>query len=196
MILLDGKKLADEILVDVKEKIAVLPKKPKLVIFFVESGQKDVDVPTLNFILQKKRSGEKIGAEIEIREFGYIGKEELAQEVRKAGNDSSVDGIIVQLPIPGISYEDREAVLDHIPLGKDVDVLSGSAMGQRFRHMRESVWPPIVSAVRRFFEAYNIDYKKKQTVIVGRGKLVGSAIDTWFKRPDEDIGPLLSRKIL
>lgn len=194
MILLDGKKLAEEILSDVTKRMAKLQRKAKLVIFFVESGEEEVDTPTLNFIRQKKHSGEKVGADVEIRKFGYISKEDLEKEVDKAGKDAAIDGIIVQLPIPGLSYEDREAVLGHIPLEKDVDVLSGSAMGQYFRHMRELVWPPIVSAIKFFFDTYAIEYKNKRIAIVARGKLVGSAVDTWFKRPDEDIGPIVITK--
>ncbi|MBI4114415.1 MAG: bifunctional 5,10-methylenetetrahydrofolate dehydrogenase/5,10-methenyltetrahydrofolate cyclohydrolase [Candidatus Niyogibacteria bacterium] len=193
-ILLDGKKLADEILDDLKMKIAALPRKPKLLIFFIASGEEKVDTPTLNFIHQKSRSAEKIGIEVGIQEFGYIGKEELEKEVKKAGDNPDVDGIIVQLPIPGLSYQDRQKVLNCIPVEKDVDVLSGKAMGEDFRHMNEMVWPPPVSAVRRIFEAYKIDYKKKRIVIAGRGKLIGSAIDTWFKRPDEDVGPIVITK--
>ncbi|PIR69423.1 MAG: hypothetical protein COU47_03580 [Candidatus Niyogibacteria bacterium CG10_big_fil_rev_8_21_14_0_10_46_36] len=193
-ILLDGKKLADAVLADVKEQIAKLPRKPKLVIFFVASGKPETDGPTQSFIAQKKKSGERLGVEIEIREFGYVGRDELGEEVQKAGGDPSIDGIIVQLPIPGLSYQDRQKVLDYIPIEKDVDLLSGQAMGQGFRHMNELVWPPIVSAVKHFFKAYGIAYKKKRIAIVARGKLVGSAIDTWFKRPDEDIGPIVITK--
>lgn len=190
MVILDGKKLADEILADVQEKIAGLLRKPKLVIFFVPSGNEEQDGPTLNFIQQKKKSGEKLGVEIGIRECKGITKEKLEEAIRDAGGDDAVDGIIVQLPIsiPKLAYPEREKILNCIPVGKDVDVLSGNAMGRDFRHMNEIVWPPIVLAIKFFFDSYAIDYKKKRIVIYPRGKLVGSAVDTWLKRPDEDVG--------
>lgn len=185
MILLDGKKLRDNVLDDLKTRIVQLGKTLTLSIVFVGD-----DFDTKKFIEQKKNVGEKLGVEVRLHHFlEGIRKEELMDQVRNISRDC--DGIIVQLKLPGIDRE--QDVLDCIPPEKDVDVLSVSAIGD-FRHERSEVWPPIVAAVKNFFDEYKIDYIPSHFVLVGGGKLVGGALDTWLKRKDVDIGRTIITK--
>lgn len=185
MVLLDGKKISEEILGDLGKRIVLLPQALRLAIVFVGN-----DAATENFIVQKKKVGERTGVDVVVHRFKEgITKEELVDKVRFLAE--KYDGIIVQLPIPGIDNE--QDVLDAIPISKDVDVLSVEAVGN-FRHMRGGVWPPIAATVKTLLDYYHIDYTDKHIVLVGGGKLIGSALNTWFKRKDVDVGHTIITK--
>jgi methylenetetrahydrofolate dehydrogenase (NADP+)/methenyltetrahydrofolate cyclohydrolase len=81
----------------------------------------------------------------------------------------SVDGVILQLPLPDGVDTDRER--DNIPLTKDVDVLSDDA----YQKFVEGVYPPppVPRAMAYILKSHNIDVRGKKVVVIGQGRLVG-----------------------
>jgi methylenetetrahydrofolate dehydrogenase (NADP+)/methenyltetrahydrofolate cyclohydrolase len=165
MVVLDGKKLAEEILDELKEKI----KKPpiKLAVILV-----DKDPASLNFIKQKQKAAKKIGVNFGLYKFKKNIKEEnLIKELNKIVKNKSNTGIVIQLPLP--KHLNEQKILDIIPQKKDVDALSVDNF---------LVEPPAASAIMEILNFYHIKVKGKKVIIVGKGKLVGKPLAIMIKK--------------
>ena len=99
-----------------------------------------------------------------------INQESLEAEIEKLANDDSVNGILVQLPLPKHINKDR--ILAKIPAEKDVDGLTEVNMGRLVQGQNQLV-PCTPLGVMRLIEAYNIPTCGKTAVVVGRSSLVG-----------------------
>jgi len=95
-LILDGKKISNEIRERLKIAFANLPKKPNLTIIKVgENSSQDV------YVKQKKLFGESIGAGVKIISFHSSTKEaDIIDVIKTENEDESTSGIIVQLPLP------------------------------------------------------------------------------------------------
>ncbi|MEI6042177.1 MAG: bifunctional 5,10-methylenetetrahydrofolate dehydrogenase/5,10-methenyltetrahydrofolate cyclohydrolase [bacterium] len=144
------------------------------------------------YIEQKKQFAAYIGAEVlHIKLPDDIEEEEVLEEIRNYNNDSSVHGIIVQLPIPkNLSVHN---ITNEIDYRKDVDGLSSTSLGllvdRDFNEkknseskivdddFRKSVFkgfiPATTKGVLSLFEYYDIELEGKNVCIVGRSVLVG-----------------------
>lgn len=152
MIILDGKKIADRILDELKNKVARLPRPPVLVIVTVNPNE-----ATKSYLRAKKRAAEGVGIGLQIRNYksGVRGLEnQIIKNIESLNDDPAVDAIMVQLPLP--SKFDRDKVLSAIAPPKDVE--------------KEALTP---KAILRLLDEYKISIKGKQVVIVGAGFLVG-----------------------
>ena len=169
MILLDGRKLAEKVLGGLKEEIAKRKKLLRLAVVIV--GENSV---TLKFIEQKKKAAEFLGVGIHIYPFEEsITTNALRKRIGEIVHEAKNTGVIVQLPLP--VHINAQYILNAIPPEKDVDVLSARALGN-FYVGRSVVLPPVVGAVKVFFDEYNIEYRNKYAVVVGVGKLVGKPV--------------------
>lgn len=175
--ILDGKKVAQEILRDVKQRA----KGKSLKLAVVQVGQNKVSE---TYIAEKQKIGEEAGIKVELFQFPEtIVQKELQQEIGRIGKNPSVTGLIVQLPLP--KTMNREEVLNCIPLEKDVDVLSGQAL-KNFGDGKFAIVPPTVGAVQALFLAYGIEIQGKKVTLVGYGRLVGMPISLWLKQENTE----------
>src|SRR5680860_1161000 len=161
--IIDGKKIRDEILQELKVSFKSIPE-PILAVVWVGA-----DKATEKFIECKKKVAENIG--VELRLFKYedsITQEELEQEIKKLAESKEVNGIIVQLPLPKIIVSQK--ILELVPNTKDVDALGLEAI----------VLSPVVSAVKEILTRYEVSLLGKKFVVIGQGKLVGLPVATWL----------------
>lgn len=173
--ILDGKKVAEEILSEVRK--GAKGKNLKLVV-----AQVGENLVSQTYIAEKKKIGRDIGVEVDVRVFpSSVGQQELQGEVERIGEDAGVAGIIVQLPLP--KHMQVKEVLDAIPLQKDVDVLSSSAF-DKFSHGTLPILPPTVAAVQALLSAYGIQVQDKKVVLVGAGRLVGLPLSIWLQNKE------------
>lgn len=120
------------------------------------------DSPVINsYIALKKRYAADISAEME--RF-LIPQEEAMETIEMLNADSTVHGIIVQLPLADITKTDE--LLNMVAPDKDVDALGGNA------HFD----PATAMAINWLLAGYNISLTNKNIVLVGRGKLVGAPL--------------------
>jgi len=140
MVIFDGKKISEVILGEVKREVLSLNKKPKLAI--VKVGEN----PEINlYISNKERAASKVGIELIKKEFSKnIGKENVLRTIDELNYDDSVDGIIVQLPLPG--NLDPTEIISTISPEKDVD---GFHPQNRivFKKGKVNFLPPLASAI-------------------------------------------------
>lgn len=171
MNLVDGKKLAEKISEEVKERAR--GKNLSLGIIWVGD-----DAPSRQFIERKKKVGEDIGIKVKIYSFPSA---ETTRSLRKKIADlikkTNHNGFVVQLPLP--SHINTQYILNAVPEAKDVDLLNQKSIGA-FAVGRSRVAPPVVGAVEALLKAAGADLKSKKIVILGAGRLVGKPIALWL----------------
>lgn len=178
--IIDGKKIAAEIAQTLNEKVALLPHRPALALVIV--GE---DPVTDRFVRIKKKFAEEVGVHVEEHRFtDAITTDMLMAKVEDISLDDTVDGVVVQLPLP--ESIDKDAVLGAIPTGKDVDVLSHEAV-VAFEAGNFTMTPPVLGAMITILESQNIKVSDKKVVVVGRGALVGKPAAEWFKSQDAEV---------
>ena len=102
-----------------------------------------------------------------------ISEQTLLNEVSRLNNDPSIDGFIVQLPLPDHIHE--SAILSAIDYRKDVDGLTPANVGRTVQGL-----PSIVSAtprgIRELLARYQIQTEGKHVVVIGRSNIVGKPV--------------------
>jgi len=183
--ILDGNKLANKILDEIKEEVKKLPASPasrqggpaggppiKLVVVLVGK-----DPASIGFIKQKQKAAWRIGAGFKLYKFNEnISEQKLIKEIEKITKIKDNTGIVIQLPLP--KHILQQKVLDIIPVEKDIDALSVD---------NSFVESPTVSGIMRILKEYSIKIKGKNVVIIGRGKLVGEPLAKIIKKAGADL---------
>ncbi|OIO30516.1 hypothetical protein AUJ77_02995 [Candidatus Nomurabacteria bacterium CG1_02_43_90] len=169
MLIIDGKKITEGILSDLK-KLPV--PSGKLVVVLVGENP-----ASRSFLRQKERVARDLGVSFELRSLpDSLSQEELERVVLLTSQDASVRGVIVQLPLPQ-KYNARE-VIKHIDMQKDIDAL---------REGNEGMLPPAVLSLAYILKEINFDLTHKQVVVVGHGFLIGQPIALWLKNKKCDV---------
>lgn len=162
--IVDGKKLAERILVGLKKEILKLPQ--RLSVGAVLVGK----VPaSMSFLKQKEKMAEILGINFKIFKFPpKTAAARIKGKVLELNKVRNINGIIIQLPLP--KYINTEKILAVINPKKDIDALSKSPL----------ILAPTVEAVKLIFQKYRINLRNKNILIVGRGRLVGQPIYNWL----------------
>lgn len=167
--ILDGRRVAREIRADLKEKVLRLQQRgvvPKLVVILVGN-----DTGSEVYIRNKKRAAEAIGIEtLDVRLPAETSEYDLLKLIAKYNADESIDGILVQLPLPPHINEDT--VEREIDPRKDVDGFHPINMGHLFMNEPNSL-PCTPRGIMALLAAEKIEVAGKHVVIVGRSNIVG-----------------------
>lgn len=173
MILLDGKAASDaikkSIAAEVEDIVASGRRAPHLVAILVGD-----DGASQTYVANKERACKAVGFRSTILRFpAEITQEELLNEISKLNDDKSVDGFIVQLPLP--KHIDSQTVINAINPDKDVDGFHPVNVGKLMLSL-----PTFVSAtpygILALLEHYHIDTKGKHCVVLGRSNIVGRPV--------------------
>ncbi len=185
-VLMDGKKLRDEIVARLRSEIESLGN-PVITLATVLVG---VDKPSQIYVRNKRRKAEESGMVSRHVELDADStQEDVESAVRDLAADTSVNGILVQLPLPdGL---DAERVLDLIPPEKDVDGLTERSMGRLLRG-RPGLVPCTPLGVMRLLERYGVATSAKRAVVIGRSTLVGLPQVLLLGRKGVDATPTLA----
>ncbi len=163
---IDGKKLALKVRSNLKKIIEDKKLKPKLVIILV--GNNDASEI---YVRNKIKAGEEIGIEVIVERFSADNKEEeIIFAIKKYNDDKTVNGIIVQSPLPDKFREDY--IISFINKDKDVDGFGVANLGELLAG-KENILAATPKGIIRMLEEENIDVKGKHVVIVGRSRIVG-----------------------
>ncbi|WP_279062130.1 bifunctional methylenetetrahydrofolate dehydrogenase/methenyltetrahydrofolate cyclohydrolase FolD [Campylobacter lanienae] len=95
---------------------------------------------------------------------------ELLALIKLLNNDDSIDGILVQLPLP--KHIDTNAILEAIDPNKDVDGFHAINVG-KLNSGLDGFVPCTPLGIMELFKAYNIDVSGKNAVVIGRSNIVG-----------------------
>jgi methylenetetrahydrofolate dehydrogenase (NADP+) / methenyltetrahydrofolate cyclohydrolase len=179
MILLDGKQtsldLQNEIAEEVKALTAKGQRPPHLAAILVGN-----DGASETYVGSKVKTCERVGfASTLIRFDSNVTEEELLARIEEVNADDSIDGLIVQLPLPKHISVDR--VTETIAPHKDVDGFHIANVGRMAKGM-----PAYISAtpygILKLIERYKIDTVGKDVVVLGRSQIVGSPMSILMAR--------------
>lgn len=171
--ILDGKKIAAEIRGELRTEIDAIKasgrRVPKLAIVIVGHNP-----ASETYVNNKLKACAEVGFEaVKIAYEAEITEQTLLSEVHRLNNDETIDGFIVQLPLPDHINETR--ILSAIDYRKDVDGLTPENVGRTVQGL-----PSIISAtprgIRELLARYQIQTEGKHVVVIGRSNIVGKPI--------------------
>ena len=173
MIILDGKKTAtalkEEIKLTVDNRINDGKKIPHLAAVLVGN-----DGASLTYVGSKVRSCEQIGIKSTLIHLkDTISENDLLQKIIQLNNDDSLDGYIVQLPLP--KHINEEKILLAIDPRKDVDGFHPSNFGRMALEMNSFI-PATPYGIMELLKRYKIETSGKHCLVIGRSHIVGRPI--------------------
>lgn len=173
---IDGRKIAREILDELKIKVQNLKVTPTLAIILVGDNPQSVA-----YIEQKELKATRIGAKVIIKKLDEnISENELLNIVQNLNNDTEIHGIIIQRPVPNINSEKLDLAV--IPQ-KDVDGFNPSSNFE----------PPIAKAVIKILKSVESNFADKKITIIGRGETGGKPIIKTFEKMGIDFSIIDSK---
>ena len=170
MTIIDGKAVSAALKESIRQRVAELPEKygrvPHLVV--VRVGE---DPASVVYVRNKEKACEAVG----IRNSTIVlaentAEEELLELIRALNGDNTVDGILVQLPLP--KHISEAKVIETIAREKDVDGFhpyNVAGLWQKTPH----VSPCTPAGIMKLLEAMGVDPKGKRAVVIGRSNIVG-----------------------
>ena len=166
---MDGKELKKKILNDLKVKVQELDSQLGLAV--VQVGNNEASNV---YIKQKEKMAVELGYKFVHKKFDeQISQEELIIEINNLNNDPSIDGILVQMPIP--NHLDSIAIQNSVDPNKDVDGLTYINSGRTIANAKGLV-PCTPKGIVTLLDHYNIPLKGANVVVIGRSLLVGKPI--------------------
>ena len=169
MYIMDGKETSRELKEKVKEKVRLLPTKPKLLVILV--GE---DPASKIYVASKEKACKACGISAEtVTLDANISQKEIIDVIEKANKDKSINAILVQLPLP--DHINTQDVINAIDPLKDVDGLTSVNQGKLFLG-QEGLVPCTPKGVMHLFEKYNVDLTGKKALVIGRSILVGKPL--------------------
>ena len=167
--IMDGKALSLKLKEQMKQRIAQLKQQginPKLVVVLVGDNS-----ASQVYVRNKHKSCGEVGIESEVITMPeQTTQQELLEVVERLNQDETVDGILVQLPLP--KQIDEKTVLRSILPEKDVDGFHPVNVGL-LSIGAECFAPATPSGIIAMFQEYGIDIAGKNCVVIGRSNIVG-----------------------
>lgn len=175
MELIDGKKIADDIKKEIAQEVEQIVtnggKRPHLAAILVGH-----DGGSETYVAHKVKACEQCGFQSTLIRFeDDITEAELLETIEKLNNDESVDGFIVQLPLP--KHISEQKIIEAIDYRKDVDGFHPINVG------RMSIGLPCFlsatpAGIIELLGRYNIPTKGANCVVLGRSNIVGKPVAT------------------
>lgn len=163
--LIDGKQLQSEMKSFLKEKIALIADKLKLIV--IQVGD---DYASSVYVKNKEKLCNELGILFEHLKYDSITENDLILKIEELNNDKSVTGILLQLPLPFDINESR--VIDAISPLKDVDGLTSKNIGNLFAG-NDGLVSCTALGIMEILKSIDVCFESANVVIVGRSKLVG-----------------------
>lgn len=167
MEIMDGKNLSNTIKDDLRKEISMYVQTPILAVITIGD-----DEASKVYVNNKRKSCEQVG--ISFMHFDYLSevKESVViNKIKELNKDVSVNGIIVQLPIPDHFNVDK--IINTIDVSKDVDGLTNESKIRRMNN-KSSLIPCTTKGILELLDYYKINIESKRVVVVGRSELVGT----------------------
>ena len=179
MVLLDGKKTAQDIQLEIAEKVKYLraegKKAPHLAAILVGG-----DGASLTYVNAKVKACEKVGFESTLVHMdATTSEEDLLNKIAELNKDDSIDGFIVQLPLP--EHIDETKVTLAVSPSKDVDGFHPENIGKMCLNL-PTFLPATPNGVLEMLKRYNVETSGKHCVVIGRSHIVGSPMSILMAR--------------
>lgn len=173
MEILDGKLVSQAVKDNLKEKLTTLnlqrKRPPHLAAILIgNNGASET------YVASKIKSCAEVGFKSTlIRLEENATEERLVAAINELNNDEDIDGILVQLPLPGHINEDR--IINLVNPDKDVDGFHPISAGKMMQGLPSFI-PATPYGIMLLLEHYKIDTAGKHAVVIGRSNIVGRPI--------------------
>lgn len=183
MELIDGKKISDQIKLEIAAEVAKIiasgGKKPHLAAILVGN-----DGGSETYVAHKVKACEQVGFDSSLIRFDtQATEEEILACVKKLNKDVSIDGFIVQLPLP--KHISEQKIIEAIAAEKDVDGFHPVNVGRMIVGL-----PSYISAtpfgIIELLERYKIPTAGKNCVVIGRSNIVGRPVSVLMSQKGKD----------
>ena len=179
MIILDGKKISNDIKDEITTTVAHMKAKgektPHLAAVIV--GE---DGASLTYVGSKVRACAQVGFESTLIQLpDDITQDDLLNKIQELNQDAEIDGFIVQLPLP--KHIDTQAILLAVDPKKDVDGFHPENFGKLALDM-ETFIPATPFGIMELLKRYDIETSGKHTVVIGRSHIVGRPMSILMSR--------------
>uniref|UniRef100_A0AAG5DF07 methenyltetrahydrofolate cyclohydrolase n=1 Tax=Anopheles atroparvus TaxID=41427 RepID=A0AAG5DF07_ANOAO len=171
--LIDGKQIASEIRAELREQIVLWKtqghRAPQLTAILIGD-----DPASATYVNNKMKAAEDVGINSKTERYSAnITEEELISRIQQLNEDEEVDGILVQLPVPG--HINERKVCNTVSCDKDVDGFNERNVGRLCLDMNTLI-PCTPLGVQELIKRAEIETFGKNAVVVGRSKNVGMPI--------------------
>jgi methylenetetrahydrofolate dehydrogenase (NADP+)/methenyltetrahydrofolate cyclohydrolase len=189
MTLIDGKKVASEIKSELKKQIDELlqagKNPPGLTAILVgENPASEI------YVTSKGKACEEIGMRSKTEKLpSSISEEELISLIKNLNDDSSVNGILVQLPLPKHINENK--VIESVSPQKDVDGFHPINVGNLVIG-KDGFAPCTPAGIQELLRRYKIETKGKHVVVLGRSNIVGKPIANLMLQKKADANSIVT----
>ncbi|MCK0125476.1 bifunctional 5,10-methylene-tetrahydrofolate dehydrogenase/5,10-methylene-tetrahydrofolate cyclohydrolase [Gelidibacter sp. F2691] len=170
MVLLDGKKVSNDIKNEIAEEVKKMKangeKVPHLAAVIVGN-----DGASLTYVASKVRACERVGFDSTmVRLSNTTSQVELLDKIYELNENPDIDGFIIQLPLP--KQIDTQKVLLAVNPDKDVDGFHPMNFGRMALDMSTFI-PATPFGILELLDRYGVDTQGKHTVVIGRSHIVG-----------------------
>lgn len=175
MHIIDGKRLAEKQLEELKIKIEKLQRQPSLAVILVGD-----DKPSQLYVKIKERACKKVGIDF----YKYLlhknsTKQEIIDVIKFLNNDPDIDAILVQLPLPDSSMEDE--VIQNIAPKKDADGFHPGNIRQ-FISGENNYSPVLIAGIMRLIKSTDERISGSSALIICNSEIFATPLKTMLER--------------
>lgn len=187
--IIDGKKISAEIKDELRQEVADMKEEGKeIALAVIQVGE---DPASSVYVRNKKKACEYIG----IKSVSYEIPEDSTQQelldlVEKCNKDPEINGILVQLPLPG--HMDEDAVIHAIDPKKDVDGFHPVSVGNMVIG-NDGFLPCTPAGIIELLKRSGVEISGKECVVVGRSNIVGKPMSMLLLRENGTVTVCHSR---
>lgn len=179
MQILDGQAVSTHIKAQIQQEVADIKSKggktPHLAAILVGNNP-----ASEAYVGNKVRTCGELGFGSTLLRFDTsIAEADLLNEVRKLNENKDIDGILVQLPLPG--HISENAIINSIHPDKDVDGFHPISQGKMLLG-QDTFLPATPYGIMLMLDHYNIDITGKHCVVIGRSNIVGTPMTVLLSR--------------
>jgi len=165
----DGRKIAEQILDGLKQKVTGMSFQPLFCDVLVGD-----DPVSKSYINTKARAAQQIGIEFQLVQLPQdTTTQAVMAKLKEIQNNPNLSGLIIQLPLP--AHLDKSAILNAVNPEVDADCL-GDINAKLFYSGRTKLLPPTAAAVMSVLDTLHLNLKQLDFLAVGQGELVGRPV--------------------
>lgn len=167
--LLEGKLIAERIEEEIKQQVQSLRLKPALASVLVGEN-----AGSESYCKSQKKLADNLGIDYQLNKLSAdITEGALIDFIEKLNNDISVNGIIIQIPLPG--HIDYKKISNFISSSKDIEGMHPANIG-KVLFAKAKIIPCTAAAVMELLNATGVDLYGKEVVVVGHSEIVGKPL--------------------
>lgn len=178
---MDGARVSEDLLEHLERTIEDAGLTPELHVVFVGNNE-----ASRSYIKMKEEKAAGVGIDSTVHQFAPDAtRSEIIERIQQLNQDSSVDGIIVQLPVP--DHLDELELLEAVAPEKDVDGLHPVNFGKLLGGGEPFFYPPTPDGIVHLLEDYDVPVTGEVVALVGMGRLVGRPLSQMLQNEDATV---------